>query len=285
MSVANTKVHFLLENEAYKAQEELKRWQITSIPIVNDQKEPQNIIFLDGVQTKEKGNLGIPLVIMAGGKGTRLKPYTDILPKPLIPIGNKTIIEYIMDHFAEYGCKDVHIIVNYKKELIKAFLKETNRRTTFYEEDLFGGTGGGLRLLKGSLNNTFFMTNCDILVEEDYGKIWSYHKDRKNLVTMVCAQKQITVPYGVVSLDKEGDFHHIDEKPSHTCLTNTGLYILEPEFINLIPQKEFIHITDVIQICQLKKYKIGVYIIPEQNWMDMGEVEEMEKMKRTLGLS
>lgn len=285
MSVANKSVHFLSENEAYKAREELKRWQISSIPIVDTKGEIQNIVFIDGSQTKKAENLNVPLVIMAGGKGTRLKPYTDILPKPLIPMGNMTIIEYIMDRFSEYGCDDVHIIVNYKKELIKAFLRETDRRISFYDEEYFGGTGGGLRLLKGTLNQTFFMTNCDILIEEDYGKILQYHRERQNLATMVCAQKQLTVPYGVVKLDQNGDLLHIEEKPSHTYLTNTGLYVLEPEFIRQIPQRDFIHITDIIEICQKEKYKIGVYVIPEEKWMDMGELEEMEKMKHKLGLS
>lgn len=129
------------------------------------------------------------------------------------------------------------------------------------------------------------MTNCDILIEEDYGKILQYHRERQNLATMVCAQKQLTVPYGVVKLDQNGDLLHIEEKPSHTYLTNTGLYVLEPEFIQQIPQRDFIHITDIIEICQKEKYKIGVYVIPEEKWMDMGELEEMEKMKHKLGLS
>lgn len=284
MSIANKKVRFLMESEEFKVEDEMKKWRINSIPVVDEKRRIIYIVFKDGIKTKINESLNVPLVIMAGGKGTRLKPFTDILPKPLILMGDKTITEHIMDRFAEYGCDDVHMIVNYKKELIKAFFEETDRQVTFYNEEVFGGTGGGLRLLKGKMNKTFFMTNCDIIIEEDYGRILEYHKKNHNLVTMVCARKKITVPYGVVELDENGCLLGMEEKPSHTYITNTGLYVLEPEFIDCIPADEFVHITDVIDNCRRQQRRIGVYVVPEERWLDMGQTEEMEKMKRKLGV-
>lgn len=282
MNIANKNVHFLLEDEQFEANFEMKKNSINSIPVVDAQMKIIYIIFKDGMRTKIKENLNMPLVVMAGGKGTRLKPYTDILPKPLILIEDKTITEHIIDRFAEYGCIDVHMIVNYKKELIKAYFGETEQNIKFYDEEIFGGTGGGLRLLKGKLNQTFFMTNCDVIIEEDYGKILEFHKSNHNLVTMVCARKKITIPYGVVDLGENGELRGMREKPSHTYITNTGLYILEPEFINYIPAEEFVHITDVIENCRKQNCRIGVYVVPEERWMDMGQFDELGKMRQRL---
>src|SRR5699024_5031742 len=120
------------------------------------------IHFLYDYKPIGNAKLNVPVVIMAGGKGTRLYPYTQILPKPLIPIGDKTITEVIMDYFEAYGCKHFDMIVNYKKNFIKSFFidNETKRDVSFIEEEEFLGTGGGLKLLEGRYKDTFFVTNC-----------------------------------------------------------------------------------------------------------------------------
>ena len=124
------------------------------------------------------------VVILAGGKGTRLKPYTDILPKPLIPIGDQTITEHILDHFERYGCNRVLMIVNYMKNFIKSYFTDHDDKKDicFIEEKEFLGTGGGIRLLKEQIHETFFLTNCDILIDADYSEILSYHKKVKTLL-------------------------------------------------------------------------------------------------------
>lgn len=285
--LCNTEFCYLPEDSEAYASLEMSKRKISSIPIINDKKEIVKILFNDGlVVNKEKHELNVPIVIMAGGKGTRLYPYTQILPKPLIPIGEKTITEHIMDHFEEYGCSMFTMIVNYKKHFIKSYFEDNERRRNvdFIEEKEFWGTGGGLKLLEKKVDTTFFMTNCDILIEEDYFKILKYHREKKNLVTMVCAIKNITIPYGTVEVNKDGRATNLNEKPEVSFVTNTGLYVIEPEFIDYIPEDTFIHITDVIQLCINKGENVGVYKIAEDKWLDMGQLEELEKMKEKLNV-
>lgn len=286
LEIANKNFIYLNEDESCKAKEIMEQESIRSVPILNSKREIVNIFFRDEIKIEEKTQIGIPVVIMAGGKGTRLYPYTQILPKPLIPIGDKTITEHIMDRFGDYGCNDFTMIVNYKKHFIKSYFddNENDRNVTFVEEKEFLGTGGGLRLLKNRVNATFFMTNCDILVEEDYVKILKYHKEHKNIVTMVCAVKNMVIPYGTVEISGTGEVIGLKEKPELSFITNTGLYILEPEFIDLIPENMFVHITDIIQKCIDEGEKVGVYQISEDKWLDMGQLEELERMREKLGI-
>lgn len=286
LQIANKNPRFLLESQEKAVHNMLEKYKIRSIPIVDTERYITGIYF-DGKKVEgEKEKIHIPVVIMAGGKGTRLYPYTQILPKPLIPIGDKTITEHIMEKFGHYGCENFSMIINYKKHFIKSYFEDYNHKhkIKFWEEKEFLGTGGGLKLLAGKIDSTFFMTNCDILIDEDYGKILKYHQRKKNLVTMVCAVKNLTIPYGTVELTKEGRAVKLKEKPSLSFLTNTGFYVLEPEFIQEIPDNTFVHITDIIQQCIDKGKRVGVYKIDEEKWLDMGQMEELERMKKRLNM-
>ena len=256
---------------------------ITALPIVDAENILVNIVFLNK-KIISKEAINIPVIIMAGGKGSRLKPYTEILPKPLIPIGNRTITEHIIARFEEYQCNHFDMIVNYKKNFIKSYFQDNDISydISFVEEPEFWGTAGGLKLVEGKYDSTFFITNCDILIEADYKEFYDYHKRNKNIISMVCAKKKIVIPYGTVETDENGQVISLHEKPSFEFETNTGLYIAEPEFLEMIPSHTFIHITDVIEKCIKEGKKVGVYAIPESAWMDMGQLEEMEKMKKHL---
>lgn len=284
--IMNANPKFLLLENENDVSKKLKEYKLHSLPILNSNHEILKIYFDNEVVEKEKQKFDIPVVIMAGGKGTRLYPYTQILPKPLIPIGEETITEHIMDHFEEYGCTEFSMIVNYKKNFIKSYFEdsEKKRNVKFIEEKTFLGTGGGLKLLNKQINSTFFMTNCDILIEEDYAKILKCHREKKNLVTMVCAVKKMVIPYGTVITDEDDRVIEMKEKPELSFVTNTGFYILEPEFLELIPDNTFVHITDIIQKCIDLKKNIGIYRISEDKWLDMGQLEELEKMKEKLNV-
>jgi dTDP-glucose pyrophosphorylase len=263
----------------------MKDHSITALPVVDKKMKLTSIRFLFDYKAFRDADMNVPVVIMAGGKGTRLYPYTQILPKPLIPINEKTITEIIMDHFEVYGCKHFDMIVNYKKNFIKSFFidNEQKRDIDFIDEAQFLGTGGGLKLLEGKYQDSFFLTNCDIIVEEDYSEIMRYHKAENNIITIVSAMKNVTIPYGTIDVSKTGQVTKINEKPSFNFLTNTGLYIIDPRFIEMIPKDTFIHITDIIQQCISEGKKVGIYPISEHAWMDMGQFEELEKMRERLG--
>lgn len=252
-----------------------------AIPVLNADGILQSIIFETEILPISAPSLQVPVVIMAGGKGTRLYPYTKVLPKPLIPIGDVPITMHIMQHFSAFGCNDFTLVVNHQKNLIKAYFSdpEIPYHIDFAEENEPLGTGGGLKLLEGKITGTFFLTNCDILIDANYAKIYEYHKQIQNLVTMVCAVKKITIPYGTIELNEKGCIEKMVEKPTMSYLVNTGYYVVEPEILSEIPENTFIHITDVVQRCMNSGKKIGVYPISESQWSDMGQIDEMQKMQ------
>lgn len=285
--VANHNFIFARVGQSYQELDEIfHKYRIDCIPIIDDQGQLVDIQFANAYDEVNKAELNVPVVIMAGGKGTRLYPYTKVLPKPLIPIGDLTITQHILNQFKEYGCNDFTMIVNHKKNMIKAFFsdEETDYNIDFIDETIPLGTGGGLKLLDGKVKETFFMSNCDILVFEDYEKILQYHKKADNILTMVCSTKKVTIPYGIVDINEQGNIDSLTEKPSFSFLTNTGFYVIEPKFLEYIPENAFMHITDIIQNCIDNGCKVGIYPISESQWSDMGQLEEMEKMREKLEL-
>ena len=220
-----------------------------------------------------------PVVIMAGGFGTRLRPLTYVLPKPLIPIGEKTMLEEIISRFQNHGVKDYFISVNYKADLIKFYLDSANLGVYYecYTEDKPLGTAGSLFLLKGKLKETFFVTNCDILIEDDYHKILSYHQENNNEITLVSAFKHIPISYGTLETGAGGVLKQIKEKPELTFQINSGMYVLEPHLLEEIPENEFFHITHLIDKVLYRKGKVGVFPVSEKSWKDIGEVNELRK--------
>ena len=255
-----------------------------AIPIVNAEKKLIDIYCGEAKQQPQKPVLDIPVVINAGGKGTRLDPFTRVLPKPLIPVGEMPIIEHIMQQYQQYGCDEYHVIVNYKKQLIKAFFSEGEKdyQIFWYDEEKPLGTGGGLTLLKGKIHQTFFFTNCDIILQSDYDSMLKFHRDNKNLITMVCAYKNLTIPYGVVEIGDKGAILEMKEKPELSFLTNTGMYIVEPEVLDEMEDGVAIGFPDVIEKLRLEGKNVAVYPVSENEWMDMGQLDELEKMRKKL---
>ncbi|MGM5630009.1 sugar phosphate nucleotidyltransferase [Apibacter raozihei] len=226
--------------------------------------------------------LNIPVIIMAGGEGLRLKPLTNILPKPLLPYGDSTIIENIMNRFIKFNCREFYLSVNYKAEIIEFYfsnLKNKNYLIHFVFEKKPLGTAGSLSLLKNQFKTSIFVTNCDVLIDEDYSEIYKFHKNKNYELTIIATSKSNIIPYGVVNLDSNGNFANIIEKPHTTYIINCGMYILEPHLLNEIPDNMFYHITELIQNIKNRKGKIGVFLIDEKNWIDAGNIENLDFLK------
>lgn len=277
---------FYSENEITEERKILKR---VIYPIVDSNRRVVDILDYENSDPNGRVNnslADIPLVIMAGGKGTRLYPYTKILPKPLIPIGDVTITERIIHSFQRYGCKDVIMILNHKANMIKAYMTELDKdyRVEFVEEEEFLGTAGGLKLIRDKVHTTFFLSNCDILVDADLECIYKTHRAKGNKITFVCSMKDVVIPYGVIETNKDGTITQIREKPGFSFLVNTGLYMIEPDVIDDIEEGEFIHLPDLAQRYLDRGEKIGVFPISDKAWMDMGQFNEMENMMKNLGL-
>lgn len=154
---------------------------------------------------------------------------------------------------------------------------ESDYNVHFVDEDVPLGTGGGVSLLKGMIKDTFILTNCDNIVEDDYSQIYEYHKEHKNLITMICSLKNFSIPYGVVNLANEGTIKSMEEKPTFSFFTNTGCYIVEPEVIDDIPEGTFMGFPDMIEKYRSEGKNVGVYPISENAWLDMGEMDAWRK--------
>lgn len=265
----------------------MQQGKIECMPVVDKNKilvdtiEWQDIFGVPSPKRKEK--LDNPVVIMAGGKGTRLRPITNMIPKPLIPVSDKTIMEEIMDHFAAYGCNEFHISVNYKADIIRNYFQENNRNQytiQYVQEDVPLGTAGSLYLLRNQLTKTFFVSNCDILAEVNLQDLMEYHRNSNNKITVVSVLKTFPIPYGTLETKENGILTELKEKPSMTYQINSGVYVLEPDVFQYIQDNEFLHITDLIKRLIDQQERVGVFPISEGAWYDMGNWDEYLKLVR-----
>ena len=285
--VMHKKTIYLYEDEKTRAKAVMIGKVITALPIVDEDKKILDIVLLREISNaqKEKKSLkGVPVVIMAGGKGTRLYPYTKILPKPLIPIGDTPIVERIIDCYVEYGIDRYFMTVNYKKGMMRSYFNdlEPDYEVVFVEENKPLGTGGSLKLIEETFDKPLFVTNCDALIRADYADIYEHHIKSGNDITMVSALKNITVPYGVTRSGEQGELLAMEEKPKLSYFINTGMYIINPDTIELIPDNTMFHMTHLVEKVMDKGGKVGTYPISEDSFLDMGEFEEMKRMEKKL---
>lgn len=277
-------------NNAETAIKIMKEKKVNAIPVVDEKGILVDIVFKDADEASlfsiSSELSSVPLVIMAGGKGTRLYPYTKILPKPLIPVGDIPIMERIIDKFRRYGVEDYYVTVGYRKNMIRAYFCEqaNGYELNYVEEEQPLGTAGSLKLMKEQLRETFFVTNCDILINADYEDIYNYHKESGNEITVISALKNIVVPYGVIKTAENGAVVRMEEKPKLSYLVNTGMYVLNPSVIEYIPDNTFFHMTDLIDKLIASGKQVGMYPVSEESFLDMGEFEEMHRMEQMLSL-
>jgi dTDP-glucose pyrophosphorylase len=287
----NPNPKYLFVDERGKSTDLMNKESITALPLINIKMEVCDLILFsetsDESCIKEKRDLSdVPVVVMAGGKGTRLYPFTKILPKPLIPIGDTPIVERIIDCFTKYGIRKYYITVNYKKGMIKAYFAELNPPydIEYVEETKPLGTGGSIKLIKDVFNKPLFVTNCDALILADYGDIYDYHIASGNDITMISSLKNFTVPYGVVHTGDNGELLSMEEKPKLSYFINSGMYIINPETIELIPDDTLFHMTHLVDAVMKKGGKVGAYPISEDSFLDMGEFSEMKRMEEKLDI-
>lgn len=258
------------------------------MPIMDESGNLVDVWFWNDVFSQEsksdREKINLPIVIMAGGKGTRLKPITNVIPKPLIPIGDKTILEEIMDQFENIGCNKFYMSVNYKSDIMQYYLDHLDHQ---YDIELFQeakplGTIGSVSLLKGKISTPFIVSNCDIIIDQDYRDVYDYHRDNKNDLTIVTAVKNYHIPYGVIETGNDGLMTVLKEKPDITYMINTGVYILNPELIDEIPEGLFFHITHLMEKVKARGGRVGCFPVSEKSWKDMGEWSEYLRMIKVL---
>ena len=268
--------------------EKMRRMRAEVMPILDENGDLIDVWFWSDLFKKtelaQRGKINLPVVIMAGGKGTRLKPITNVIPKPLVPIGDKTILETILDQFEEIGCTKFYMSVNYKADMMKYYLGQLDHQydIEFFQEDKPLGTIGSVSLLKGKITTPFFVSNCDSINEQDYRDVYDYHVNNHNDLTIVTMVKSFKIPYGVIETGEDGLMVALSEKPELTYQVNTGVYILNPSCIEEIPEGEFFHITHLMEKIKARGGRVGCFPVSEHAWKDMGEWPEYLKMINVL---
>jgi len=257
------------------------------IPEVDEQKRLINVHHWDEIfdeEMKIERKLSIPVVIMAGGKGERLGPFTKILPKPLIPIGETPIIEKIMDKFARFGVGHFYFTLNYKGSMVKTYFDsiEKSGRIDYIWEEEFLGTAGSLKLLPQDISQIFIVSNCDIIVDSDYVDLVDFHQRNENVLTVVGAMQHHRIPYGVIHFQRDGKIDDIQEKPEFDFTVNTGVYVLNREVISHIPDNQHFDMTDLIKRLLKENQNVGVYPINQKSYIDIGQLEEYKKYTEKL---
>ena len=209
---------------------------------------------------------------MAGGFGKRIGMFTEILPKALLPIKNKTIISKIIDSFNDYGIKNITVSLNDKSQIIKSYLNQFKKkfRINFIIEKKPLGTVGSLSKLVG-IKKPFFLTNCDIYSEYNKFAALTYHLKNKNDLTVIVSKKSVTFDYGICIANKKGRLKKIFEKPSYSNLAIVGQYILNPSVIRVIPKNSEFNMNQLLEKLLNSKFNVGIYEIKESEWIDIGQ--------------
>lgn len=212
----------------------------------------------------------IPVVIMAGGLGTRMKPSSDILPKPLLLYKDKTMIENVIDLFCQKGYNCFYIVLYHKKDLIKSYIDSLDYdcEIHYVEETMSCGTAGGLSLLSDEISDDFILCNCDNLGYFDYEAIYELHKKEENDITIATQNIDFTIPFGVINASKNKVLS-ILEKPINPLCISTGIHILNKRVLNYIEKNEKLDMPILINRVIANSNKVGNYNINLQQWIDM----------------
>lgn len=284
-ATCNLNTFFINKKDDYQEiKEVILDKKFTAIPICDDDRTILDIVFWDQVVDGHKINqkyekLDANVVVMAGGKGTRLEPFTNVLPKPLIPIGDKTIIEIIIEKFVVFQVKHFFVSINHKAKIIKSYFEEISPEYSiqYLEENMPLGTIGALSLMKSINSKPILITNCDIIIDTNYTDFLNFHIENHYDISLVASMMNHKVPYGVCEIEKGGQLIDFKEKPEYSFLASTGMYIINSDLLELIPKDTFFHITDLMQIVRERGGKVGVFPIGEDAWLDTGQWSEYKK--------
>jgi NDP-sugar pyrophosphorylase family protein len=222
----------------------------------------------------------VKAVILAGGEGTRLRPLSYVIPKPLLPVGTKPILEIIIERLRDHGFTDIILNTGYKAELIEAYFRDGNGlnvKITYWQESISCGTAGPVKLVEHLLDDQPFITmNGDLLTDLDFDEMYQMHLDKSAELTVATTGYGYKVPYGVIDIQNDM-ITSINEKPELKFLINAGVYVVSPSALDIIPKETFFNMTDLIQTLIDQNRKVETYHI-DGEWQDLGTMEVYEKV-------
>jgi NDP-sugar pyrophosphorylase family protein len=247
--------------------------------VLDDLRQRRNGFHAAGANGN--GRLGTRAVVLAGGLGTRLAPYTSVLPKPLMPVGDRSVLEVLVGQLEESGIKDITFCVGYLSHLIKAVFDTRQNghvKITYVQEEGARGTAGPLRLVE-DLDDTFIVMNGDVLTTLDYAALLRHHKESDNALTIATHTRRINIDYGVVHVGDGQDSHRIvgyEEKPELTSTVSMGIYVLEPKVLDHVPDDAHFDFPDLVQELLRAGERVGAYAF-DGVWFDIGRREDYEQ--------
>ncbi|TGN07998.1 nucleotidyltransferase family protein [Leptospira ilyithenensis] len=281
--VMNRKPRTVLENTS---REEIlsimRRYMMHHLPVLNAGGKVVKLVTLDELI----GAVGIPnwVVLMAGGLGKRLRPLTDDIPKPLLSVGGKPILQSILESFSEQGFRKFFISVNYKADMIRNYFGNGEKLgidIEYLHEEKSLGTAGALSLLPHKPEQPLIVMNADLLTRTNFDAMLKFHNEHKSVGTMAVREYDLQVPYGVVNVE-EYKIKGIEEKPIHKFFVNAGIYVLAPEVLDFIKPDTFFDMPTLFENLLAVDHPVSAYPLREY-WLDVGRLEEFERAQREWG--
>lgn len=266
-------------DDSYKANTyKLTANNLKQLPIVSRDNRIKDIIFLNELLAPIKKNAKV--VLMAGGLGTRLRPLTNNVPKPMLKVGDYPILENIIRNFKAQGFENIIISVNYKKDIIKNYFQDgqiLDVNIQYVDEEKRLGTAGALTLLGNVIDtDPLIVMNGDILTNLNFKQLLENHKSSKAVATICVTQYEYQVPYGIINKNTDNSLLSIEEKPTYKHLINAGIYVLNSEVIEFIPKDTFYDMPSLLKELIKKGLKVNVYTMDEY-WLDIGKLEDFHK--------
>ncbi|WP_027359248.1 nucleotidyltransferase family protein [Desulforegula conservatrix] len=253
----------------------MKRYYLKHLPVVDSDGRIVSLEILKNILSKDPKKS--PVVLMAGGLGSRLRPLTDDCPKPLLKVGGKPILEIILEKFVDEGFQNFFISINYMGDSIRKYFGDGSRwdvSIEYLEENQRLGTAGGLSLFSELPDEPVIVMNGDLLTKISFNALLNFHKDSRASATMCVREHEVSIPYGVVRAES-ARLIELQEKPVQKILVNAGIYVLSPEALRLIPENQYFDMTELFNQMIELNWHTSVYQIKEY-WIDIGRMKDFE---------
>ena len=256
----------------------MKSKVIRQLPLLDAAGKLADLVFLDDLVEEPVGP-ELTAVVMAGGFGTRLMPLTKDVPKPMLEVGERPLVEHTVERLRKAGIQRVYMATHYKAEALTEHFgdgQEFGVDIRYVDEEVPLGTAGALAQLNGA-KEPFLVINGDIMTDLNFRSLLDFHREHEADMTVGVRQYEFSVPYGVVSTI-ETDITGITEKPTQRMFVNAGIYLIEPEICGMVPRGQHFDMTDLIQTLLVKRRRVVAFPISEY-WVDIGRVEDYEKAR------
>lgn len=266
----------LVEETSESWQRTMHRHSLRHLPILDTRG---NVVDLVRYRMPIEPERSTPVVIMAGGLGTRLSPLTDVTPKPMLPVGPKPVLETIIENFVEQGFVNLFLCLNYKGDIIRGHFGDGHQfgaNITYLQEDRRLGTAGALSLLPERPLEPVIVMNGDLLTKVDFVRLLDFHLQQGFVATMAMREHQQQVPYGVLKLGDGYSVRELVEKPTERYYVNAGIYILNPTTLDLVPDQKFYDMPSLFNTLMDQGETVGGFPLRDY-WVDIGRMEDLER--------